>query len=56
MSFWLQSLYPQRSVDRKLGGPTAGLNAVAKRKILVPAGNRTPVVQTYFTRPQRKLS
>jgi hypothetical protein len=37
-------LYP---LDRGLVRPTAGLDAVAKRKdpLPTPAGNRTPVVQ-----------
>jgi hypothetical protein len=26
-------------------GPTAGLNAVKRRKFLAPAGNRTPAIQ-----------
>jgi len=29
-------------------GPRAGLGAVAKRKILVPTGNRTPIIQSLY--------
>jgi hypothetical protein len=45
VSFMPRPLYPEYPLDRKLGEPRAGLDAVAKKKAPAPAGNRTPVVQ-----------
>jgi hypothetical protein len=37
---------PRYPLNRRLGGPKAGLDMAKKRKILAPTGNRTPAVQT----------
>jgi hypothetical protein len=38
---------PRYPLDRRVGwvGPRAGLDAEARRKILCPSGDRTPIVQ-----------
>jgi hypothetical protein len=50
VSFTPRPFYPRRKrplypLDRSLGGPRSGLDAVVKRKIPAPSGNRTPTVQ-----------